>query len=109
MTLVWILLIITTVVTLAVLGVALFRRFIGVLGAFSDLVGQTAVLDGVHRAEPEERPVPAVLSGRAAASERWRDVSYRRRERRALRRTRWLARGKLLVRADASMTTRFRR
>lgn len=109
MTLVWILLVVALVVMLAVFAAVLFRKFIAVLGAFSDLVGQTAVLDGVHRSEPEERPLPAVLTGAAAGNQRWRAVSQRRRERRSARRAQRLERGKLLVRSDATGIERFRR
>ena len=114
MTLVWVLLVIALVVMLGTFAVVLFRKFIAVLGAFSDLVGQTAVLDGVHRAEPEERPVPAVLGGLAAASSHWRDVGHRRRERRVTRRDARLVRARRLVNADptsanAINTARFSR
>ena len=101
MTLVWIALVVALVVMLGTFAVVLFRKFIRVLGAFSDLVGRTAVLDGVHRAEPEVRQAPAVLGGLAAASGHWRDVGHRRRERRATRRAARLSRARLLVGADA--------
>lgn len=101
MTLVWVLLVIALVVMLAAFAVVLFRKFFGVLAAFSDLVGQTAVLDGVHRAEPEQRALPAVLGGTAAAGRTWSAVGHRRRERRAIRRSARLARGRRLVNADA--------
>ena len=102
MTVVWIALVVALVVMLGIFAVVLFRKFIRLLGAFSDLVGQTAVLDGVHRAEPEERAVPAVLGGLAAASGHWGDVGHRRRERRATRRAARLSRARLLVSADVT-------
>ena len=109
MTFVWIALVVALVVMLGIFAVVLFRKFVGVLGAFSDLVGQTAVLDGVHRADPEDRQLPAVLGGVAAASSQWRTVGHRRRERRVARRTARLSRARRLVSADATSITRFSR
>ena len=108
-TLVWIVLVAALVATVAIFAVVLFRKFLGVLSAFSDLVGQTAVLDGVHRAEVEERPTPAVLGPVGAASTGWSEATHRRRRRRLERRTTRLRRAKLLVRPDAASIERFRR
>ena len=109
MTPLWILLVVALVAMLAIFAVVLFRKFLRVLGAFSDLVGQTAVLDGVHRAEEEQRPMPAVLAGGAAASTGWRAATRRRSQRRSVRRGARLARAKLLVRTDAASIQRFSR
>ena len=102
MTWVWVGLVLALVVMLVLFAIALFRKLLAVVQAFSDLVGTTARLDGVHRAEPEARPEPAVLAGRAAASSRWSVVSQRRRDRRDQRHEARLARGRALVRADVA-------
>lgn len=106
---VWIGLVLALLAMLAVFAVVLFRKAFGVLQEFSDLVGRTAILDGVHRADPEPRPTPAVLGGAAVASARWREVRHRGRELRAARRDRRIARGRELVRADAASIQWFRR
>jgi hypothetical protein len=107
-TLVWIGLVVALLVMLAVFAVVLARKAFGVLQAFSDLVGRTAILDGVHRAEAEPRTL-AVLGGVAAASTRWREARHRSREIRTERRSRRLTRGTDLVTADASLIRRFQR
>ena len=108
-TLVWILLVLALVVMLCTFAIVLFRKVIGVVSAFSDLIGQTAILDGVHRSEPEQRPLPAAVGGLAAASSVWRTATTRRRERRALRRATRMARAKLLMSTDPASIERFRR
>ena len=97
----WIALVIALLAMLAVFAVVLFRKVIGVLQEFSDLVGRTAILDGVHRADAEERPLPAVLGGVDAARATWRELRHRGRERAAARRVVRVERGRALVRADA--------
>jgi hypothetical protein len=107
-TLVWIGLVVALLVMLAVFAVVLARKAFGVLQAFSDLVGRTAILDGVHRADAEPREL-AALGGVAVASSRWRAARHRSREARAERRRRRIARGTELVTADASLIHRFQR
>lgn len=108
MTLVWVGLVLALIVMLAVFAVVLARKAFGVLQAFSDLVGRTAILDGVHRAEAEPRTI-AALGGAAVASSRWRAARHRAREARAQRRRGRVARGTALVTADASLIRRFQR
>jgi len=108
-TLLWILLVAILVAMFATFASVLFRKFLGVLSAFSDLVGQTAVLDGVQRAEAEERPMPAVLGSIGAASVVRRQAMRSRRERRSARRETRIQRAKLLVRTDAASIQRFSR
>ena len=109
MIIVWIGLVLALVVMLGIFAVVLFRKVIAVLQEFSDLVGRTAILDGVHRADPEERPAPAVLGSASAASARWRSRRHDSRQRRAHRRSARIARGHALVRADAASIEWFQR
>ena len=97
---VWAALIIALVLMLGTFGVMLARKTIGVLTAFGDLVGRTAVLDGVHRAEAEEPPTPAVLLERDAIRSGWRHRRWLSREGRVLRRRARIARANALLRAD---------
>lgn len=109
MIVVWVLLVVAFLAMLAVFAVVLFRKLVGVLQAFSDLVGRTAILDGVHRADPEPRPTPAVLGGVADARTRWRELRHRGRERGAARRAARLARARQLISADATAIEWFQR
>lgn len=109
MILVWICLVLALIGMLCIFAVVLFRKVIAVLQEFSDLVGRTAILDGVHRAEPGQRPTPAVLQSAAVAGSRWRSLRHDARERRSQRRSERLARGRELVRADAASIEWFQR
>lgn len=104
----WIVLVLALLVMLAVFTVVLFRKVIGVLQEFSDLVGRTAILDGVHRSEPEQREL-AVLAGTAAATARWRAIRHDGRTRKGERRAARLERARRLVRADAASIEWFQR
>jgi len=109
MTALWVALVVSLLVMLAVFAVLLFRKVIGVLQEFSDLVGRTAILDGVHRADTEQRPVPAVLGGIAEPRAAWRELRHRGRERGAERRLARVQRARDLIRADATSIEWFQR
>ena len=109
MTLVWIALVVALLAMFAIFAIVLFRKVIAVLQEFSDLVGRTAILDGVHRAEPEERPLPAAIGGVDAAASRWRHRRHRSRERAAERRRLRIARAHRLIDANADSIEWFRR
>jgi hypothetical protein len=91
----WIALIAVMIVTLVACTWMLVRKFIRLLAALGDLLVKPAILDGVHRAEPEERPLPAVLQPRAEVAARYnalaRARAYRRSRRSEARRERALA------------------
>lgn len=99
---VWIGLVVALIVTLTLCGVMLVRKFAVLLEAFADFVSLPAILDGVHRADPEQRPIPAVLrpggeaaAERAARRQRSAERSHARRE---VRR----ARGRAIVAVDVT-------
>ncbi len=96
----WVGLVLALVVMLAAFALVLLRKVVAVLTAFGDLVGRTAVLDGVHRAESEERPTPAALLGREEIRSAWRHRRWLAGERRVIRRRARVARGQALLRAD---------
>jgi hypothetical protein len=105
---VWIVLVIALLLMLAAFAVWLFRKLIAVLQEFSDLVGRTAILDGVHRSEPEPREF-AVLGGTAAATARWRSLRHDGRRRKGERRSARLKRARGLLEVDATSIKWFRR
>ncbi len=85
----WLLALAALVAVLLGCGLMLTRRFIRLLGAVGDLFAAPAVLDGVHRAEAEPRPLPSVLEPLAQARERrdgFRRQGAEARERRRLAR-----------------------
>ena len=84
--LLWAAVVVALVVMLAACGWMLVRKFIRLLEAVADLLVKPAILDGVHRPEPEERPLPAVLQPRAVIAARYRDVALARQERTHARR-----------------------
>jgi len=94
---IWIALVVALLVTLALCGVMLVRKFVALLQAFADFVSLPAILDGVHRADPEERPTPAVLRPRSEVAAEHAARVQRRHERRETRRAARLARGRALV------------
>lgn len=105
----WVAAAVLSVATFGILAVALVRKGIALLLAGTELLGRTAILDGVHRAELEPRAEPAVLAGLPAASSRWRAARHRSRELRSGRRATRLTRGRALVTADAASIQRFQR
>lgn len=109
MIVVWIVLVAALLAMLAAFAVVLFRKLIAVLQEFSDLVGRTAILDGVHRADAEIRPLPAVLDPRETHAARWRALRHEARQRREHRRRARVARGRRLVQADAASIEWFQR
>ena len=50
---VWIALVVALLVTLALCGISLVRKGIALLQSLADFVSLPAILDGVHRADPE--------------------------------------------------------
>ena len=97
MTLVWIGLVVALLVMLVLCITMLVRKFVALLQAFAEFVSLPAILDGVHRADPEERPAPAVLRPRGEVAAE-RDARRRRsHERRETRRAGRIARGRALV------------
>ena len=97
MVLVWIGLVGALLATLAICAVMLVRKFLALLQAFADFVSLPAILDGVHRADPEERPTPAVLRPRSELAAARDARRQRSRERRDTRRAARIARGRALV------------
>jgi len=94
---VWIALVVALLVTLTLCAVMLVRKFVALLQTFADFVSLPAILDGVHRADPEERPTPAVLRPRGDVGAEHAARVQRRHERRTVRREARLARGRALV------------
>ena len=97
---VWITLVLALIVTLLACAWMLVRKFIRLLKAFSELLVTPAILDGVHRGEPEERAVPAVLEPRPAVAAQYHERSVARQERRELRRSARLTRARALISAE---------
>ena len=102
MILVWILLVVALLVTLALCAVMLVRRFVALLQAFADFVSLPAILDGVHRADPEPRPRVAVLRSRSEVAAEYAARRQRSLERRLQRRDVRLARGRAIVAVDVT-------
>ncbi len=102
MALVWVGLVVSLLVTLAVCGLLLARKFVALLQAFADFVSLPAILDGVHRADPEPRPRPAVLRPRGEVAAERDARRVRSHERRRARREARLARGRRIVAVDVT-------
>ena len=96
---IWIALAVALLATLTLCGVMLARKFVALVQAFADFIGLPAILDGVHRADPEPRPTPAVLRPRSEVAAERDARRQRGRERREARRTLRLARGRALISA----------
>ncbi len=84
---IWIALVVALLAMLVACSWMLVRKFIRLLAEMGELLVKPAILDGVHRNEPEERPVPAVLESRAAVAARYRVLARARDERKRLRKT----------------------
>lgn len=102
MVFVWIGLILALLITLAACTVMLARKFVSLLQAFADFVSLPAILDGVHRADPETRPTPAVQLPRESVAAAHRARQQRTRERRQLRREARLSRARALIAIDVN-------
>ena len=91
----WIAVVLALVLMLVACTWMLVRKFIRLLAEVGDLLVKPAILDGVHRGEPEERPMPAVLESRVEVAARYQSVARarheRKRQRAAARRERALA------------------
>ena len=98
----WIALVIALIVTLALCAVMLVRKFVALLQSAADFVSLPAILDGVHRADAEPRPTPAVLRPRGEVAAEHDARRQRSAERRHARRERRLARGRALVAVDVT-------
>ena len=107
MIVVWILLVIALLATLALCGMILARKFVALLQSFADFISLPAILDGVHRADPEPRPTPAVLRARGAVAAEHAARRQRTAERRDARRVRRLARGREIVAVDVTARSWF--
>ena len=97
MTLVWIGLVVALLVMLVLCATMLVRKFVALLQAFADFVSLPAILDGVHRADPEARPTAAVLRPRGEVTSERDARRQRNHERREARRAERIARGRALV------------
>lgn len=97
---IWIALVVALLASLTLCGVMLARKFIGLVRAFADFISLPAILDGVHRADPEPRPTPAVLRPRSEVGAEHAARVQRRRERRDARRAERITRARLLLSAD---------
>ena len=102
MALIWIGLVLALLVTLVLCAAMLARRFFALLQVLADFVSLPALLDGVHRADPEPRPTPAVLRPRAEVSAEREARRRRSAERRHSRREARLARGRALLAVDVT-------
>lgn len=98
--LLWVGLVVALIATLAACGWMLVRKFIRLLEAVGELLVKPAILDGVHRAGPEERPMPAVLEPRTVVAARFQQVAQARRERRSERALRRRERALALISAE---------
>ena len=78
---IWAGLVLALLVTLTACIWMLVRKFIRLLAEVGDLLVKPAILDGVHRSEAEERPIPAVLEPRATVSARYAAVARARADR----------------------------
>ena len=81
----WITVVVALIVTLVACTWMLVRKFVRLLAELGELLVKPAILDGVHRAEPEERPVPAVLEQRSTVAARYQALARARAERRGQR------------------------
>ena len=104
---VWIALVVALLVTLALCGISLVRKSIALLQSLADFFSLPAILDGVHRPDPEPRPTPAVLRPRAEVAEEHAARRQRSHERRLDRRAARLARARGLVAADVTARSWF--
>lgn len=100
MVLVWIGLVLALLVTLAVCGLLLIRKGVGLLQTLAEFLSLPAILDGVHRADAEPRPEPAVLGSKPAYAAARTERRQRSAERRGIRREARLARARALIAAD---------
>lgn len=107
MLLLWIGLVVALVVTLGLCTVSLVRKFLALLQSLADFVSLPAILDGVHRADPEPRPTPAVLRPRGEVAAEREARRQRALERRSVRRVERVARGRALVALDVTARTWF--
>ena len=98
----WSALVLALLATLALCGVMLGRKFLALVEAFADFISLPAILDGVHRADPEPRPTPAALRPRGEVGAEHAARVQNRRGRRDARRAERLARARQLLRADVS-------
>ena len=101
----WVALVVALLATLTLCGVMLARKFVALVQAFADFIGLPAILDGVHRADPEARRTPAVLRPRGEVGAEHAARRQRRRERRDARRSERITRGRLLLSADLAPVT----
>ncbi len=99
---VWIGLVIALIVTLVLCAVMLVRKFIALLQTAADFLSLPAILDGVHRADAEPRPTPAVLRPRGEVAGEHAARRQRSADRRHDRRERRLARGRAIVAVDVT-------
>ena len=99
---VWAALVFALLVTLALCGAMLTHKFVRLLQALADFVSLPAILDGVHRADAEPRPTPAVLRPRAEVVAHRDARRQRSTDRRHARREVRLARARALVTADVT-------
>lgn len=107
MIIVWVVLVITLLVVLVLCAAMLAAKFVALLQALADFVSLPAVLDGVHRADAEPRPTPAVLRGRGEVAAEHHARRERTTERRHARRAARIARGRQIVAVDVTARTWF--
>jgi hypothetical protein len=74
----WVGLVLILILTTLLCAWALVRAFVRLLAAIGELLVKPAILDGVHRAEPEARPMPAVLEPRAVVAARYHELAASR-------------------------------
>jgi hypothetical protein len=98
----WTAAILALVVTLVLCTVSLLRKGLGLLRELADFVSLPAILDGVHRADPEPRPTPAVLRPFAEVVAHRDGRRQRTTERRIERREARLARARSLISAEVN-------
>lgn len=102
MALVWVVLVLALVVTIATCSIIAGRKFFALLHALADFVSLPAILDGVHRADAEPRPTPGVLRSRSEVAAEHDARRLRSQERRQTRRAQRLDRARALLAVDVT-------
>ena len=99
---VWAFLLLSLVVVLVLCFVKLVRSFIALVVAFTDLLGTSAILDGVEATRDLDRPLVSVLDDIARVRARTEERMTRRANRRYERAQARLARAKMITNVDAT-------
>ena len=100
--LIWLGLVLGLLAVVALLGWRLVKRFLGLMDDFVSLAERAAILDGVA-ADPEKRPLNAVLREHAEVRATTAARMSRRADRKHARRQARIQRGKMLTTATIDL------